>query len=643
MPVAKKTKKSTVKKRKPIRKKSTGKGHKTSKNASRISQIRKRITLLLAILLWGILGGLGLILWYGWDLPDPANLTKAVERTPSYRVLAEDGTLLLTTGQTYGAPVEVANLPEHVPNALLALEDHRFYTHFGVDPIGIARAAYTNLKAGSTRQGASTITQQVAKTLFLTPDRTFRRKIQEALLAIWLETKFTKTQILSIYMSRVYMGNGVWGFEAAAKAYFSRPLSQLSLIQTSVLAGLPLAPSRLNPLVNPIAAKQRGLTALNKMARYGWLSEKDAKQAANQPLHLKRNSLKGHGSNLFARHALDHALDLIGKNTSDLTIRTTLSVELQQHAANGLKQASSHLNRWKASEAALLALGKDGAIKAMIGSRSLQNQAGFNRVVQAARQPGSAFKLFVYLTAIEQGYLLNQKIEDQPFDWDGWRPNNYNDKHHGILTLEEGFASSNNIVTAKLAKAVGLDQIIAMARRLGITTKLEALPALSLGAFDVTLQELVAAYGVLNRDGYVVEPYMIKTIEGADGHRLYAASPRRDIRLLPSNTVMKARQLLRTVVTQGTGRKAAPLGLVEKINWVGGKTGTSQNYRDAWFIGLSDLHTSSEEALTLGIWLGNDNNKPMNGITGGSLPACLWRYIITSHAKRISPPKGFSC
>ncbi|MFK7867308.1 MAG: transglycosylase domain-containing protein [Alphaproteobacteria bacterium] len=570
-----------------------------------------------------ILGGI--TLWYGWDLPNPAQLSKTASRAPSYKIFDENNQLLLQTGQTYGKPVNVEMLPAYIPESLLALEDHRFYYHFGLDPIGLARALYVNLTAGTTRQGGSTITQQLAKTLFLTPERTLRRKAQEALLAIWLEIKFTKPQLLNLYLSRVYMGGGNWGFDAAARAYFNKPLQNITLKQAAMLAGLPLAPSRLNPLVNAKGANARANIALNRMQALGYITDEQAKAGIAQAPNIQSPlSLKGYG-NQFARFALGRAIDVMGNYGGDLYIHTSLSPTLQQSARKAIGALSQSLNTQNAGELAMFGLAQDGAIKAMIGGRDTA-YAGFNRATQALRQPGSAFKLFVYLTAFEQGISPSTNIDDRPFNWAGWQPTNYNDKHQGMMNLNDAFARSNNVIAAKLAQTVGLDNVIDMATRLGIYSKLHAQPALSLGASELSLYELVTAYASLNQQGVPVEPYAITHITDHQGNILYQRQPPAPLDALNPASVNAMKQLLEATVNTGTAKGAR----LDPYMKGAGKTGTSQNYRDAWFVGMiapgsDDLNF---QGLTLGIWLGNDDNRAMKQVTGGGLPACLWQQTM---------------
>ncbi|MDH5555970.1 MAG: PBP1A family penicillin-binding protein [Alphaproteobacteria bacterium] len=577
----------------------------------------------LALTVWGTVGLAGIMAWYAYDLPDIENLERAAgKRAPTVTVKAADGTVLAHYGELYGVAVQLHELPPHLPHAVLAVEDRRFYDHMGVDPIGILRAGWVNLWAGTVRSGGSTISQQLAKNLFLSSDRTVRRKVQELLLAFWLEQRFGKDQILTIYLNRVYFGQGAYGVDAAARRYFNKPAAQVTAYEAAMLAGLLKAPSRYNPLTNPDLAAGRATQVLQSMVEAGWLS-KDQAAAAKSGRAVMHSDRLGGQSRHFADWVLDRAQDYISHDGGDLIIHTTLDPRLQRLAESAVAKNLVASKKRKASQAAMVAMRPDGAIVAMVGGASY-GASQFNRATQALRQPGSSFKLFVYLTAFESGFRPGDEVEDAPITIDGWSPRNYGGKYRGTVSIRESVARSLNSVAASIAERVGRTKVTATARRLGITSPIGTDPALALGAYEVTLLEMTSAYAVMANGGIGVWPHGITEVSDGEGNILFRRSGGGPGRVVEPEHVAAVNDVLTAAITWGTGKQAK----LDRPS--AGKTGTSQDSRDAWFIGYTaDLIT--------GVWFGNDNNSAMDDVGGGSFPARTWRAFMKPAHEGVAP------
>jgi penicillin-binding protein 1A len=588
------------------------------------SWLVRAISYSLALMVWAAVALAGVIAWYAYDLPDIEHLEAAAgKRAPTVTVQAADGTVLAHYGELYGVAVQLYELPPHLPHAVLAVEDRRFYEHTGVDPIGITRAIWTNLWAGTVRSGGSTISQQLAKNLFLSSDRTVRRKVQELLLAFWLEQRFGKDQILTIYLNRVYFGQGAYGVDAAARRYFNKPATQVTAYEAAMLAGLLKAPSRYNPLSNPDLADGRASQVLQSMVEAGWLTGAQA-AAAKSGRAVLRSDRMGGQSRHFADWALDRAKDYISHEGGDLVIRTTIDPRLQRLAEAAVRSNLVAAAKRKAGQAAMVAMRPDGSIAAMVGGASY-GSSQFNRATQALRQPGSAFKLFVYLTAFESGFRPGDEVEDAPVTIDGWTPRNAGGTYRGTVSIREAVARSINSVAASMAERVGRENVVATARRLGITADIGADPALALGAYEVTLLELTAAYAVMPNGGIGVWPYGITEVMDGEGRVLFRRSGGGPGRVVEAGYVAAINDVLTAAITWGTGKQAA----LDRP--AAGKTGTSQDSRDAWFIGYT-------ADLVAGVWFGNDDNSPMDKVGGGSYPALTWRAFMKPALKDV-PPK----
>ncbi len=566
---------------------------------------RKR-SVLIWLLRWGFIASVWLtlaaavmVLWFSRDIPRPESALDAARR-PSLTLEDRSGHIIAIFGDLVGEPLRLKDFPKSLPEAVVAVEDRRFWHHFGIDPIGLMRALFVNITAGRVVQGGSTLTQQVAKTLFLTNARTTKRKVQELLLTLWLERHFTKTEILEIYLNRVYLGAGAWGMDAAAKTFFNVSARRVTLPQAAVLAGLPRAPSRFNPRVNPGAAIARGKEVLEAMVADGVITEDQAKAAAMQIAFPRAAAAPG----WFADWAADQSQALVAPD-SDAVLRTTLDGHTQAVAESRLTAVLDGPGAAAdVSEGAVIILdAATGAVRAMVGGRDFHDSP-YNRAVLARRQPGSAFKPFVWLTALETGMTPDDTVLDAPLRIGTWSPSNIEHRYLGEITLEEALAQSINTAAVRiLLKSGGPKAVAATAARLGIADKLPNNASLALGTGEVGLMELTAAYAPFFNGGNRVVPH------GLDG------VPHQTGRVIePEQAAMMAR-MLGAVVNRGTGRAAAISGRT-----VAGKTGTTQDFRDAWFIG-------SVKGVLIGIWLGNDDNAPMKAVTGGGLPARLFHDI----------------
>ncbi len=563
--------------------------------------------------LWGTIAIVAILGVFALDLPDIGDLNDTARR-PGITLLAADETRIASFGDLYGEWLTVDELPPVLIDAVLATEDRRFYDHFGIDLHGLARALWANIRAGHVVQGGSTITQQLAKNLFLTPERTIKRKIQEVLLALWMEQLFTKDQILTLYLNRVYLGAGNYGVDAAARHYFGHSARSLSVAEAAMLAGLLKAPSRYAPTNDVERARARAAQVIRNLVDAGRLDQAGADAALAAMPRLKPPKAPS-SARYFADWVATQLPGLIGNTGRDLVIRTTLAPRLQRLAeravAANLARDGDRLN---AHQAALVALAPGGAVRAMVGGRSYATSQ-FNRATQALRQPGSAFKLFVYLAAMEAGLTPESRMRDSPVILEGWRPQNYSKRYRGEVTLRQALIHSINTVAVKLSERVNRRRVIAAARRLGITSKMTARPSLALGTSEVRLIELTAAYGTLAHNGRPVRPYGIVEIRDGAGTVLYRRPERRDEPVIDPLVLGELNDMLIDVLKTGTG-KAAYLDRP-----AAGKTGTSQDFRDALFIGYT-------ADLVAGVWVGNDDGTPMRKVTGGGLPARIWRDFM---------------
>lgn len=564
---------------------------------------------------WGLIGTLFVAGWIYTDLPDVED-SLAPSRRPTVWVLAADGSELAAVGDLYGIPVRLKDLPPALPQAVLATEDRRFYTHFGIDLIGLARAMFANLRAGRIVQGGSTITQQVAKNLFLSPERTYKRKLQEVMLALWLENRFSKDQILELYLNRVYMGSGTYGVDAAARKYFDKPASALNIWQSAMLAGLLKAPSRYNPHSDDARAASRTKVVLANMVAAGYLSEEQASKARDTSSRGS-TSRPGRTAPYFVDWVLDQVQDYIGGRDRDLIVKTTLDRRQQKAAESALGDVLAKSGKARnIAEGAVLVMTPQGAVTAMVGGSNYA-ATQFNRATQARRQPGSAFKPFVYLAGLKSGLREGDIFEDAPVRVGNWQPSNFNGKFAGPVSVSDALTNSINTVAVRVAMQAGVGRVADTARSVGIDPGEKPDASIALGTVETTLLELVSAYAPFASGGDGVLPHGIEEIRDGGGEVLYRRSGSGPGAVVPANLVAPMNRMLHRVITEGTG-KAAGFG-----RDAAGKTGTSQNYRDAWFIGYSADYIA-------GVWLGNDDGAAMKRVTGGSFPARIWRDVMAA-------------
>ncbi|WP_324617722.1 transglycosylase domain-containing protein [Microvirga pudoricolor] len=577
--------------------------------------------------LWGVIAVGGVVAYYAAQLPPIDQLT-VPKRPPNIAIMASDGTLLANRGETGGRNVSIKELPPYLPKAFVAIEDRRFYQHFGIDPIGITRAMMRNVTGGGVAQGGSTLTQQLAKNLFLTHERTASRKIQEAILSLWLERNFTKDQILELYMNRVYFGAGAYGVEAAAQRYYGKSARNLSLAEAAVLAGVVQSPSRLAPNRNPKAAQDRAELVIAAMNEQGLITPGMTKTALGTPAEPTKP--KGAGSaNYAADYVMDVLDDFVGTIESDIVVSTTIDPTMQ---AAGERSLVDELNakgqKFNVSQGALVAMQPDGALRALVGGRNYETSQ-FNRATVARRQPGSSFKPFVYLTAIEQGLTPDTVREDSPVRYKGWAPENYDHGYRGPVQLRDALALSLNTIAVKLGLEVGPKAVVQTAQRLGIASPLQANPSLALGTSEVTPLELVSAYAAFANGGTGVIPYVITAVKTADGKVIYQrpAGSGNLGRVIDPGSVAMMNEMMHNTFVIGTAKKAQIPGWA-----LAGKTGTTQDYKDAWFVGFSGN-------LVAGVWLGNDDGTLTKRVTGGNLPTEVWHNFMLAALKG-KPPVG---
>ncbi|MBB3880702.1 transglycosylase domain-containing protein [Sphingomonas pseudosanguinis] len=525
---------------------------------------------------------------------------------PSITLTADDGTPIARRGAIIGAPVDAAKLPPHVREAFFAIEDRRFYSHWGIDPRGILRAAWHNLGSGGVREGGSTITQQLAKNAFLDSDRTAGRKIREAMIALWLEAWLTKDEILSRYLSNVYFGDNVYGLTAASKHYFGRTPDKLNIGQAAMLAGLVKAPSRLAPTSNLKGARARQAVVIGAMEDAGFLTKAEADAVQPQRVLAARPETLPSGT-YFADWVLPEARDQAGEIKTEATVQTTLNPRLQRIAERTVRSAGL-----REAQVALVAMRPDGRVVAMVGGKDY-SKSPFNRATQARRQPGSAFKLFVYLAALRSGMTPDSTIEDEPVDIAGWKPRNSDGRYLGKITLRQAFARSSNVAAARLTQAVGVKAVTKAARDLGISTPIANEATIGLGTSTVSLLELTAAYAAVANESYPVAPHGLTDVREKGWYQSLT-----DRKTGFSSAVHDGMlDLLSASIKSGTGRQA--MLTVDAY----GKTGTTQDSRDALFVGFA-------RDLVVGVWVGNDDNTPNPGLSGGGVPARIWRAFMQS-------------
>jgi len=599
------------------RKPRASRGNRRAKSPSRLS-FGRLIYWGAVLSLWAGIAVIGAVVWAGAHLP-PIQSLEIPKRPPTIEIVGVDGTVLAQRGEMAGANISLKDLPPYLPKAFIAIEDRRFYSHYGVDPYGILRAAVTNLVHRGVSQGGSTLTQQLAKNLFLTQERTLARKLQEVELALWLERKYSKNEILELYLNRVYFGSGAYGVEAAAQRYFGKSAKNVTLAEAAMLAGLVKSPSRLAPNRNPEGAEARAKTVLAAMADAKFITQAQAQAASAHPV----SSVKppGAGTVNYVADWIGEVLDdLIGQIETSVVVETTIDPKLQSIAeAAVIDELAAKSVKFNVSQGALVAMSPDGAVRAMVGGRNY-GESQYNRAVTAKRQPGSAFKPFVYLTAIEAGLTPETIRQDAPLDVKGWKPENFSREYFGPVTLTQALAMSLNTVAVRLGLEVGPKNVVRTAHRLGIASKLEPNASIALGTSEVSVLEMVGAYAPFANGGLAISPHVVTRIKTLEGKVVYVRQPDQPNQVIEPRNVAMMNTMMEQTLISGTAKKA------EIPGWqAAGKTGTSQDFRDAWFIGYT-------ADLVTGVWLGNDDSSPTRKATGGGLPVEVWtRFMRAAH------------
>ncbi len=594
-----------------------------------------RRTPLQAIVYWGAVGAVWMLIFgvaflavFAYGLPDTSKLYQ-VQRQPSISYLDRSGGLVAVRGSQFAPPVNLDELPPYVPAAFVAIEDRRFYHHFGFDPIGMVRMVVVNVQRRRFAQGASTITQQLARNLFLSPDQNIRRKVQELILAVWLESKFSKKEILALYLNRVYFGAGAYGIEAAAQRYFNVPASKLTVGEAALLAGLMKGPSRYSPLSDTARAERRATVVLDQMVQTKAITSEQRDNAFAQPVRVSR-TLANQRAQYFIDWVDGEVRSILGKSKDDvlqqdLVVETTIDLPIQTDAERAIREAATAEAASRGvQQAALVALDGEGRVRAYVGGVDYSDSQ-FDRATDARRQAGSSFKPFVYLTAMEAGRTPDTPVVDEPIKIGNWEPHNFTNKYLGPITLQTALAESINTVAARLANEVGTQNVARTAHRLGITSPIQTDPSMALGAVEVSPLEMAQAYTAFDNGGYGVKAYGIERIRTAAGKVLYdhsvAKPPRAQVIGNPPLTYMN--QMMRQVLVSGSGGGARVAGYD-----LAGKTGTTSDYRDAWFVGYTG-------GFVAAVWVGKDNNTPMRAVTGGTFPARIWRSFMTGALPRL--------
>lgn len=576
---------------------------------------RKAASIFAGVVLVGVVS---LWLWIYWGLPrvPDAETIWSLNRQESVRFIDRNGETLGVRGPYYGNRVHLADIPDYVPQAFLAIEDRRFYEHEGVDRIGVLRAVLANLRAGETVQGGSTLTQQLARNLFLTPRQTVNRKLREMVLASRLERRLTKDEILELYLNRVYLGDQAYGVDAAARRFFGKPATELTLAEAAMLAGLPKAPSRSAPTESLERATARQHVVLAAMVDAGYITSEQRDEAIAQRIRVIERPAVERSLGYAFDLAVEQARAAVGRDVPDLVIQMTIDGATQRAAADSIRRRlGNRAFGRRPLQASYLALDRDGGVRALIGGTDY-NTSKFNRVTQARRQPGSTFKAFVYTAALESGLDTEDVRYDEPIVIDGWRPRNYDDGYRGAVTLRTAFALSINTVAAEVANEVGPSRVADVARRLGIQNMPErnafVPPSIALGSIETTLWDMTTAFATFMDDGMRVDPHLVQRVTNSAGQEIYVRPPYTPQRVLDEDIAHRMNGMMGAVVLRGTGT-GARIGDRD----IAGKTGTSSDWRDAWFVGYS-------RDFTAGVWVGHDDFTSMGRTTGGTLPAQIW-------------------
>jgi len=587
--------------------------HKTRFTLATAASVGAGLALVAVLAIW---------MWIYWGLPrvPDAQALWSLNRQASVMFLDREGEIIGVRGPYYGRRVSLSELPPYVPQAFLAIEDRRFYEHEGVDRLAVLRAIFANLRAGETVQGGSTISQQLARNLFLSPAQTVNRKLREMVLAARIERRLTKDEILELYLNRVYLGDQAYGVDAAARRFFGKPATEISVAEAAMLAGLPKAPSRSAPTESLERATARQRVVLEAMAAAGFVTSEQARAAAEEEIKVAERPSNERVLGYAFDLAVEEAANLNRDNVSDLVLQLTIDPEIQAAAAEAVRRRlGNRAFGRRPMQASFEALDRSGGVVALVGGTDY-GASKFNRVTQAMRQPGSAFKTFVYTAALESGLDTEDVRFDEPVVIDGWRPRNYDEGYRGAMTLRSAFALSINTVAAEVTNEIGPDRVAEVARRLGVSTMpaagRPAPPSIALGAIEVNLWDLTAAFSTYMNEGYRVEPYIVAAMYNSAGDEVYRRPAPNGRRVLDEDIVHRMNSMMGAVVLRGTGTGAQIAG-----RDVAGKTGTSNDSRDAWFIGYTADYAG-------GAWVGHDNDTSMGRVTGGSLPAQMWADVM---------------
>ena len=601
---------------------SPGKGD--DRPRSRRSPLQALIYWILVICVWGLIFAVAFFAVFAVDLPKISGLYD-VEQQPSVSYLDRSGVVAAVRGSQYTHPADLDALPDYVPQAFIAIEDRWYYWHFGFNPWGIIRSQLYNLRRrGGPLRGGSTITQQLAKNLFLTPEQTYRRKAQELILAIWLETRFSKKQILELYLNRVYFGGGAYGIEAASQRYFDKDAAELTLGEAATLAGTMKGSTRYSPVASSERAGRRATIVLNEMVQSDFITPAQRDEAFRAGVRVNP-VLVDQRAQYFTDWVAGQVRSLVGEPTEDLVVETTIDLPLQAAAERALKSGVAAAVGQDVEQGALVSIDGEGRVRAYVGGTNYV-ETQFDRTANARRQAGSAFKPFVYLTAMEAGRTPDTPVVDGPVTIGNWTPRNYTGRYLGEIDLQTALRNSINTVAAQLANDVGTSNVAATAHRLGITSKIQLEPSMALGAVEVSPLEMAQAYVPFANGGFLTKAYGIERIRTTDGRVLYDRSVDRPARraVIGQPALAYMNQMLRQVVAGGgTGGRANVAGYD-----LAGKTGTTSDYRDAWFVGYTG-------GFVTAVWVGRDNNTPMRRVTGGGAPAGIWRDFMVAALPRL--------
>lgn len=565
------------------------------------------------------------LLFYSSNLPSIKELSSLTPEDSQVKVLDSNNKMLADFGAIHSSEITFYDLPTNLINAVIATEDRKFFKHHGIDFVGIIRAGYANYSSMSIKQGGSTITQQLAKMLFLTPERTIQRKIKEMILARRLEKAFSKQQILALYLNKAYFGSGQYGIASASKFYFNKNVYELNLKECAMMAGLLKAPSKYSPKTNPELAETRAKQVMINMVNAGLLTVAESITSFDEDVTTDvEYNANIHSQKIYFKDWVKSQIKgFIGEKEGTVFVKTTLNTKIQNKVDKDVFEfVKNNKTKLENIEIAVIVMGNDGRVISMVGGKDYK-KSQFNRAINAYRQPGSSFKLFVYLVALEKGLQMDDKFNDEPIAVGNWYPDNYGNKYYGVVTMKEAFAKSLNSVAIQVSENVGMKNVIRLARKMGLTSNFDTSdPTTALGSPQVNLLEMTTAYTIVTNGGNAIIPYSIDYVKREDGKIIYNRKTSGIGRVISADTVEDMKSMMREVVENGTGKNA----LVKNVYEIGGKTGTSQNYRDAWFIGFANDYT-------IGIWMGRDDDKTMKNVTGGSLPAKLWHNIVTDLAE----------